>query len=103
MYSSLVTFADRMLIGAYNLMLCPIHVLRPFIVSAIWGATPPAAAKGKDGKPVKLTVGQKFASEPILFPLMVVYNASQVALCGWMVYGAVAEYIAKDYVPVCNK
>jgi elongation of very long chain fatty acids protein 4 len=75
----------------------------PVIVSAIWGATPPPAAKGKDGKPVKLTVGQKFASEPILFPLMVVYNATQVALCGWMVYSAIAEYIAKDYVPVCNK
>jgi len=33
----------------------------------------------------KLSVGEKWAKEPFIFPAMVLYNATQVILCGYMV------------------
>jgi elongation of very long chain fatty acids protein 4 len=32
----------------------------------------------------------------------IVYNVSQVALCGYMVYGAIATYIKQGLSPICN-
>ena len=37
--------------------------------------------------PKGLTVAQKFRREPVLL-LQAVYNPTQVALCGWMIYEA---------------
>eukprot|EP00928_Gymnodinium_smaydae_P063212 TRINITY_DN4686_c0_g4_i1.p1 TRINITY_DN4686_c0_g4~~TRINITY_DN4686_c0_g4_i1.p1 ORF type:complete len:315 (-),score=66.57 TRINITY_DN4686_c0_g4_i1:299-1168(-) len=38
----------------------------------------------------------------VVFASMALYNSVQVALCGWMVYAALAEYKSKGYSPVCN-
>lgn len=43
----------------------------------------------------------KFADEPILIA-GAIYNAAQVALCGYMMYGTVLEYQAKEYKFICN-
>jgi elongation of very long chain fatty acids protein 4 len=56
--------------------------------------------KAKVAPPQKSVAG-KFAAEPILV-LQAVYNAVQVALCGYMIYGTVLEYLAKDYKFICN-
>jgi hypothetical protein len=39
------------------------------------------------------SVAQKFASEPIYMIFSPIYNAAQVALCGWMMYAAVTECV----------
>eukprot|EP00039_Didymoeca_costata_P018623 m.334257 g.334257 ORF g.334257 m.334257 type:complete len:304 (-) comp17320_c0_seq1:63-974(-) len=55
----------------------------------------PAAAK-------KLSVAQKFAAEFPVLVLMCIYNAAQVALCGWMIWATVEEYKKEGYKLICN-
>jgi len=50
----------------------------------------------------KLTIGQKFSKEPIIFPLMVIYNATQVGLCAYMVYQALRGKADRGFGLVCN-
>jgi len=51
----------------------------------------------------KSSVAQKIKSDGIVvFAAMAVYNATQVALCGWMVYAAIAEHRRRGFSLVCN-
>jgi len=60
-------------------------------------ATGEAAAKGK------ASVADKINKDGlIVFLAMAVYNSTQVALCGWMVYSSIVEYKRREWVPVCN-
>jgi len=72
-------------------------LLAPLFVKMIFKA--PAAVEKK----VKLTVAQKISSEPFLMPLMVMYNATQVFLCGYMIKGAYDHYQKAGYKFICNK
>jgi len=64
------------------------------------GAAPGAAA-GNDKK--KLSVADKIRKEGLLlFGTMALYNATQVALCAWMVYASLVEYQRRGFSPVCN-
>jgi len=63
---------------------------------------PDTAEKVKaTAKKVYRPVMTKFANEPILI-LGAIYNAVQVALCGYMMYGTVMEYMKQDYQFICN-
>lgn len=63
---------------------------------------PDTAEKVKaTAKKVYRPVMTKFANEPILI-LGAIYNAVQVALCGYMMYGTVMEYMKQDYLFICN-
>mmetsp|Transcript_131736 Transcript_131736/g.214495 ORF Transcript_131736/g.214495 Transcript_131736/m.214495 type:complete len:302 (-) Transcript_131736:168-1073(-) len=66
---------------------------------------------GKNAKPkpeggdkkVKASVADKIKQDGLLvFIAMAVYNATQVALCGWMVYAALAEHRRRGLKLVCN-
>merc|ERR1712232_16251 len=51
----------------------------------------------------KASVADKIAKDGYaIFTSMVVYNATQVALCGWMVYAALVEYRRRGFSLVCN-
>jgi len=52
-------------------------------------------------KKVTKPVMQKFTDEPILIA-GAIYNAVQVALCGYMMYGTVLEYQKENYQLICN-
>jgi elongation of very long chain fatty acids protein 4 len=55
----------------------------------------------KDKK--KVTVAEKIKQDGIMvFVAMAIYNATQVALCGWMVYAAIVEHRRKGFSLVCN-
>jgi hypothetical protein len=43
-------------------------------------------------------VAQKFADEPIYMIFSPIYNAAQVALCGWMMYAAVTECVFNSHL-----
>jgi elongation of very long chain fatty acids protein 4 len=59
--------------------------------------------KNKSAKS-KLSVGEKIKQDGIVvFAAMAIYNATQVALCGWMVYAAIAEYRRRGLSLVCNR
>jgi elongation of very long chain fatty acids protein 4 len=65
------------------------------------GARPAAAAAG-DKK--KLTVGEKIKKEGFLmFSFVALYNITQVAACGWMVYMALVEHRKRGFKVVCNE
>jgi len=57
-----------------------------------------AKIKGK----AKLTVLQKFAKEPFVFPLMAIYNATQVGICAYMVVEAMKGMRYRKFGLVCN-
>lgn len=62
----------------------------------------PTADKVAEKK--KLTVGEKIQKEGLpMFASMAIYNATQVILCGWMVYRAIKEYRARGFSLVCNE
>uniref|UniRef100_A0A7S0ZZB3 Elongation of fatty acids protein n=1 Tax=Noctiluca scintillans TaxID=2966 RepID=A0A7S0ZZB3_NOCSC len=51
----------------------------------------------------KPSVGDKIRQDGIIvFVAMAVYNASQVALCGWMIYAAMKEHRRRGFSLVCN-
>jgi elongation of very long chain fatty acids protein 4 len=51
----------------------------------------------------KVSVADKIKQDGIaVFAAMAIYNATQVALCGWMVYAAIAEHQKKGFSLVCN-
>jgi len=65
--------------------------------SAKTAETGEAAAKGK------ATVADKIKKDGLtVFLAMAVYNSTQVALCGWMVYASIVEYRRRGWSPVCN-
>jgi len=52
----------------------------------------------------KATVADKIKKDGLLtFACMAIYNATQVALCGWMVYAALAEHARRGLSLVCNE
>jgi elongation of very long chain fatty acids protein 4 len=51
---------------------------------------------------LKLTVRQKFSKEPLIFPLMVIYNTTQVGLCAYMVYEALKGKADRGFGLLCN-
>lgn len=58
--------------------------------------------KGKEVKEEKAkSLAQKFAREPILYP-MVVYNLVQVGLCGYMMVTAALVALRRGFSPLCN-
>jgi elongation of very long chain fatty acids protein 4 len=60
----------------------------------------PAAGAEKKGK---ISVAEKIQKEGLLvFLAMAVYNTTQVVLCGWMVYAAIAEHRRRGLQLVCN-
>eukprot|EP00933_Yihiella_yeosuensis_P038614 TRINITY_DN32542_c0_g1_i1.p1 TRINITY_DN32542_c0_g1~~TRINITY_DN32542_c0_g1_i1.p1 ORF type:complete len:332 (-),score=74.89 TRINITY_DN32542_c0_g1_i1:137-1132(-) len=64
------------------------------------GERPEAGA----GKKEKASVADKIKKDGIVvFAAMVIYNATQVALCGWMVYAAMAEHRRRGFSLVCNE
>jgi len=50
----------------------------------------------------KLTVAQKISKEPLIFPLMVIYNATQVVMCAYMVFEALKGKADRGFDLVCN-
>jgi elongation of very long chain fatty acids protein 4 len=51
----------------------------------------------------KASVGDKIKKDGIVvFTAMVIYNATQVALCAWMVYAALVEHRRRQFSFVCN-
>jgi len=55
-------------------------------------------------KKAKASVAEKIKQEGLLvFVAMAVYNATQVALCGWMIYAALAEHRRRGLGLVCNE
>jgi len=61
----------------------------------------PAAAGERNAK---ASVADKIKKDGlIVFLAMAVYNATQVALCGWMVYAVLVEHWRRGLSLVCNK
>eukprot|EP00929_Paragymnodinium_shiwhaense_P039939 TRINITY_DN208_c0_g3_i1.p1 TRINITY_DN208_c0_g3~~TRINITY_DN208_c0_g3_i1.p1 ORF type:complete len:772 (-),score=198.11 TRINITY_DN208_c0_g3_i1:118-2433(-) len=55
------------------------------------------------GKKPKASVADKIKQDGLLvFASMALYNATQVALCGWMVYASLAEHRRRGMSLVCN-
>lgn len=55
-------------------------------------------------KTKKPSVAEKIKQDGLLvFVTMAVYNATQVALCGWMVYAALVEHRRRGLSIVCNE
>jgi elongation of very long chain fatty acids protein 4 len=60
------------------------------------------AAEEKEKK-AKASIADKIKQDGIVvFSLMALYNATQVILCGWMVYAAIAEKSRRGLSLVCN-
>eukprot|EP00933_Yihiella_yeosuensis_P042109 TRINITY_DN3660_c1_g1_i1.p1 TRINITY_DN3660_c1_g1~~TRINITY_DN3660_c1_g1_i1.p1 ORF type:complete len:735 (-),score=161.89 TRINITY_DN3660_c1_g1_i1:306-2510(-) len=60
-----------------------------------------SAAAGE--KKEKVSVAEKIKKDGIVtFASMVIYNATQVILCAWMVYAAIAEHRRRGFSLVCN-
>jgi len=56
------------------------------------------------GEKKKLSVSEKIKQEGlVVFLAMAVYNATQVTLCGWMVYASLAEHRRRGLKLVCNE
>jgi fatty acid desaturase len=56
------------------------------------------------GEKKKLSVAEKIKQEGLLiFVAMAIYNATQVALCGWMVYASLSEHRRRGLKLVCNE
>jgi|EP00427_Karlodinium_veneficum_P019674 elongation of very long chain fatty acids protein 4 len=52
----------------------------------------------------KVSVAEKIKQDGIVvFVAMAIYNATQVALCGWMVYAALVEHRKQGFSLVCNR
>ena len=64
------------------------------VMQRIYGREEPASPAG-------LSVMEKFRREPVLV-LQAVYNPVQVALCGWMIWGAIKEHRRRGFGLVCN-
>jgi elongation of very long chain fatty acids protein 4 len=63
-------------------------------------SVPAATADKKKGK---LSVADKIKQDGIIvFSAMAVYNFTQVALCGWMVYASIIEHRRRGLSFVCN-
>jgi len=56
----------------------------------------------RDKRKAKLTVAEKWNKEPLIFLLMVIYNATQVLLCGHMVMAAIQGKKERKFGLVCN-
>lgn len=54
-----------------------------------------------EGKPARVSVGEKFAKEPVLI-LQTVYNFVQVALCGYMMYESIRIAYNENVGPFCQ-
>merc|ERR1740121_733289 len=64
---------------------------------------PPGTPAGKQEKKGALSVADKIQKEGLLlFGAMALYNATQVALCAWMVYASLLEYQRRGFSLVCN-
>jgi fatty acid desaturase len=62
-----------------------------------------AKATASNEKKVRLSVADKVKQDGIIvFSAMAIYNAVQVALCGWMVYAALAEHQRRGLKLACN-
>jgi elongation of very long chain fatty acids protein 4 len=62
-----------------------------------------AKAVGGAEKKTKVSVAEKIQKEGLLvFAAMAIYNTTQVVLCGWMVYAAIAEHRRRGLQLVCN-
>jgi elongation of very long chain fatty acids protein 4 len=62
------------------------------------------STKATGEKKAKASVGDKIKQDGIIvFAAMAVYNATQVALCGWMVYAAIIEHRRRGLKLVCNE
>jgi elongation of very long chain fatty acids protein 4 len=58
----------------------------------------------QDGERKKLSVQEKIKKEGlIMFSFVAIYNLTQVFLCGWMVYRALAEHFRRGFKLVCNE
>jgi len=56
------------------------------------------------GEKKKLSVGEKIKQEGlVVFLAMAIYNATQVALCGWMVYASLVEHRRRGLKLACNE
>jgi len=67
------------------------------------GTNAAAAAEGGEKKG-KASVADKIKKDGLMvFAAMAIYNATQVALCGWMVYAALAEHRRRNLKLVCNE
>lgn len=52
----------------------------------------------------KLSVPEKIKKDGLfVFTFMAIYNATQVILCGWMVYRALKEHFSRGFRVVCNE
>lgn len=72
---------------------------RALCVASLLAAQEAAKAKGKQAAK---SLAQQVSEEPIKLP-MLLYNAVQVALCGWMCYEALAQAVARGFtVEPCN-
>lgn len=62
---------------------------------------PAGESAGKDRK--KISVTEKIKKDGVLvFGTMAIYNATQVALCAWMVYASLVEHRRRGLSLVCN-
>jgi elongation of very long chain fatty acids protein 4 len=64
-------------------------------------ASPKGSASPKS-KPKPKSVVEKFRSGPALFVAMAIYNATQVALCVWMVASMLVEVRDRGFSAACN-
>lgn len=83
-----------------------LYVLAGYLVLVAVGlygkwTAPPVDPNKKKAKKEKLTIAEAFSREPIKI-LQVVYNVAQVALCGYMIVGALQEAKAQNYTLICN-
>lgn len=61
-------------------------------------------AKVEASEKKKLTVAEKIKKEGlVMFSSVAIYNFTQVALCGWMVYRALLEHRRRGFAVVCNE
>jgi elongation of very long chain fatty acids protein 4 len=59
--------------------------------------------KDASEKKSKVSVSEKIEKDGlVIFVAMVIYNATQVALCGWMVVSVLMEHRRRGLRPVCN-
>jgi len=58
----------------------------------------------KKSTKTKVSVAEKIKQDGfVVFAAMAIYNVTQVALCGWMVYAAIVEYRRRGLSLVCNR
>lgn len=81
------------------------YLIFVFVASRLAGAGSQdgTAKPGKTGKKKYRSVCTKFQQGPLLFLAMAIYNACQVALCGWMVRETIVQYQQRGFKLVCNE